>query len=175
MAWRQTGDKPLSESMMVSLPTHICVTRPQWVNSLDLGDVTVILKLEHLNSLYRIIVVCTFTVKLLPGEYRRNSLMRCQATSHYLSQCSSRSMSPYGVTLNHNENNIQTEMKWPIFRRRRLEIRFLQWAGSTFDPLWWEPPVTDIFPRQRASIQLDFLHKRLVISNFGVFFVVIEL
>ena len=25
------GDKPLSEPMMVSLPTHICVTRPQWV------------------------------------------------------------------------------------------------------------------------------------------------
>ena len=33
MAWRRPGDKPLSEPMMVSLPTHICVTRPQWVNS----------------------------------------------------------------------------------------------------------------------------------------------
>ena len=33
MAWRRSGDKPLSESIMVSLPTHICVTRPQWVNS----------------------------------------------------------------------------------------------------------------------------------------------
>ena len=33
MAWRHSGDKPLSEPMMVSLPTHICVTRPQWVNS----------------------------------------------------------------------------------------------------------------------------------------------
>ena len=32
MAWRLSGDKPLSESMMVRLPTHICVTRPQWVN-----------------------------------------------------------------------------------------------------------------------------------------------
>ena len=32
MAWRQSGDKPLSEPMMVSLLTHICVTRPQWVN-----------------------------------------------------------------------------------------------------------------------------------------------
>ena len=32
MAWRRSGDKPLSETMMVSLPTHICVTRPQWVN-----------------------------------------------------------------------------------------------------------------------------------------------
>ena len=32
MAWRRPGDKPLSEPMMVSLPTHICVSRPQWVN-----------------------------------------------------------------------------------------------------------------------------------------------
>ena len=31
MVWRRSGDKPLSEPMMVSLPTHICVTRPQWV------------------------------------------------------------------------------------------------------------------------------------------------
>ena len=31
MAWRQPGDKPLSEPMVVRLPTHICVTRPQWV------------------------------------------------------------------------------------------------------------------------------------------------
>ena len=33
MAWCQSGDKPLSELMMVNLPTRICVTRPQWVNS----------------------------------------------------------------------------------------------------------------------------------------------
>ena len=33
MAWRRTGDKPLFEPMIVSLPTHICVTRPQWVNA----------------------------------------------------------------------------------------------------------------------------------------------
>ena len=32
MAWRWPGDKPLSEPMMVSLLTHICVTRPQLVN-----------------------------------------------------------------------------------------------------------------------------------------------
>ena len=35
MAWRRPGDKPLSEPMVVRLPTHICVTRPQWVNSWD--------------------------------------------------------------------------------------------------------------------------------------------
>ena len=31
MAWRRSGDKPLSETMVISWLTHICVTRPQWV------------------------------------------------------------------------------------------------------------------------------------------------
>ena len=31
MAWRRPGDKPLSVPMMISLLTHICVSRPQWV------------------------------------------------------------------------------------------------------------------------------------------------
>ena len=29
VAWHRPGDKPLSEPMMVSLPMHMCVTRPQ--------------------------------------------------------------------------------------------------------------------------------------------------
>ena len=32
MAWRRPGDKPLSEPMMISLMTHICIDRTQWVN-----------------------------------------------------------------------------------------------------------------------------------------------
>ena len=31
IAWHRPGDKPLSEPMMASLLTHICITRPQWV------------------------------------------------------------------------------------------------------------------------------------------------
>ena len=31
MAWRRPGDNPLSEPMMVRLPTNKCITRPQWV------------------------------------------------------------------------------------------------------------------------------------------------
>ena len=38
MAWRRPGDKPLSEPMMVRLPTHIFVTQPQWVNSSPPGQ-----------------------------------------------------------------------------------------------------------------------------------------
>ena len=34
MAWRRPGAKPLSEPMMVCVPTHICVTRSQWVKQI---------------------------------------------------------------------------------------------------------------------------------------------
>ena len=30
--WHWPGHKPLSELMIVRLQTHICITRPQWVN-----------------------------------------------------------------------------------------------------------------------------------------------
>ena len=33
MAWRRTGDKPLSGPVMVTSPTQICVTRPLWVKA----------------------------------------------------------------------------------------------------------------------------------------------
>ena len=44
MAWRRSGDKPLSEPMMASLLTHICVTRPQSVKRL------LVTLFKHLNS-----------------------------------------------------------------------------------------------------------------------------
>ena len=31
MAWCRPGDKPLSEPMVISFPTRICATRPQWI------------------------------------------------------------------------------------------------------------------------------------------------
>ena len=35
IAWHRSGDKALSEPMMDNFLTHICVTRPQWVNFLS--------------------------------------------------------------------------------------------------------------------------------------------
>ena len=32
MAWHRSGDKPLSEAMLIRLPRHLCVTLLQWVN-----------------------------------------------------------------------------------------------------------------------------------------------
>ena len=40
MARRRPGDKPLSEPMMVSLLTHICITRPQRVKAVLMSDET---------------------------------------------------------------------------------------------------------------------------------------
>ena len=59
MAWRRLGDKPLSEAMMVSLPTHIYVTRPQWVNlqlALDKyyrGGISDVLSNQQMINMYR--------------------------------------------------------------------------------------------------------------------------
>ena len=47
MVWRRPGAKPLSEPMIVSLLTHICVTRPQWVKSFQ----ALLLNSLHLISL----------------------------------------------------------------------------------------------------------------------------
>ena len=37
MAWRRPGDKPLSDPMVVSLETHICVTWLQWVKYMPIS------------------------------------------------------------------------------------------------------------------------------------------
>ena len=67
MAWRWSGDKPLSEPMMVSLLTHICITQPQWVNSLWAGDA---MSWHKSRSTLAQIMACCLT-----------------SSSHYLNQC----------------------------------------------------------------------------------------
>ena len=37
MAWHRPGGKPLPEPMMAILMTHICVSRPEWVNCMVSG------------------------------------------------------------------------------------------------------------------------------------------
>ena len=64
-AWRLPGDKPLSEPMMVRLPTHICVLRPHW----PLRDLKK-KKVKYLNACYKL-NPWALLVKLLPCEYRR--------------------------------------------------------------------------------------------------------
>ena len=56
MAWRRSGGKPLSEAMMVSLLTHICVTRSQWVKT----DMPCIHISSYISPLNVIFVQCVY-------------------------------------------------------------------------------------------------------------------
>ena len=54
MAWCRPGSKPLSEPMMVRIATHMCVTRPQWVNEMharEVGASTNFWLIQRLNSM----------------------------------------------------------------------------------------------------------------------------
>ena len=56
MAWRHPGDKPLFEPIILSLPTQICVSQPQWVNKGNAGQRMAILGVAKWQSgqlLYR--------------------------------------------------------------------------------------------------------------------------
>ena len=70
MAWRWPGDKPLSDPMVVSLMTHICVTRPQWVNGVLLNQQIVNFYISFLyyfhlpNSIHSFFCVLFFPLQL---------------------------------------------------------------------------------------------------------------
>ena len=95
MAWRRPGDKPLSEPMMVRLPTHIYVTRPQWVKSA--------IFLLYWCGIFRSSYDNALTWMSWDLSEDRSTLLQVmawcgQATSHYLSQCWPRSLLANGVT-----------------------------------------------------------------------------
>ena len=94
MAWRRSGDKPLSESMVVNL-TDV----DMWRMYLSLGP-------NELNS-YRIVAwaYTEYTLRWMPQKLTDKKptlvqVMACchQATSHYLNQCWRSNPIPYGVT-----------------------------------------------------------------------------
>ena len=61
MAWRRTGDKPLSEPMMIISLTHICDTRPRLVNSLPAGRCGNNSKSEIFKLIFRIDILSNCT------------------------------------------------------------------------------------------------------------------
>ena len=111
MAWHRpglVGAKPLSEPMIVSLLTHICVTWPQWVNSLapvrfEWNSREVIFKLISVIDSW--ITSCEIALRCMSLDLTDDKsrlvqvMSSCyQATNHYLSEGWPRSMSSYGVT-----------------------------------------------------------------------------
>ena len=97
MAWRRPGDKPLSEAMMVSLLTHICVTWPQWIKSM-------ILITKNSSSGTGCEFALSWMLQNLINE--KSTLVEVmvwcsQAASHYLNQYWPRFMSRYVTSLDH--------------------------------------------------------------------------
>ena len=79
MAWRRPGDKPLSETMIVSFLTHICVTRLQWVkstgNTAALHPTTNMQTLEIMNY-----------VHIAPNAHSQNSITCTDSVTLHLEQ-----------------------------------------------------------------------------------------
>ena len=83
MAWRRPGDKPLSEPMMVRLPTHICVTRPQWVNRRHFQMHSLEWKLWYFDSNFAEVCSGVFNChKVSSGPGNCLSPTRCQDISY---------------------------------------------------------------------------------------------
>ena len=132
MAWRRPGDKPLSEPMMVSLPTHICVTRPQWVNlvlRMSFLRNRLCIELLHIPSICHVAVFNT----LWPRQYGRHF-------AEDICNC---------ILLN---ENCWFEFHWNLFSRVELVIIqhwFRWWLGtkqvaSHYLKQWWPSLLTHI-------------------------------
>ena len=112
MAWRQSGNKPLSEPMMVCLLIHICVTRPQWVNGLTHWDqehngqpfienIFKLLLLDENHCIFWFKINCSLFLRLKWIIIQHEHLFGwCtkQVPSHYLKKCLSRYLMMYGIT-----------------------------------------------------------------------------
>ena len=71
MAWRRPGHKPLSETMMVSLLTHICVTWPQWV--LITLNLNTAWKHEICNSSWMFVLGHTQPIRVILGIHHQTT------------------------------------------------------------------------------------------------------
>ena len=119
MAWRRPGDRPLSEPMMVSLPTHICVARPQWV---DYTGFTSADKRWNYHSgwiitwvLQKIRCCCNVTAKRLKCPWYtkwfrfiliQHSIITCLRRA-YLKDKNEQLIMPYWFTLFHMDTPLQ--------------------------------------------------------------------
>ena len=103
MAWHRPGDKPLSESMMVSLQTHICVT--QWVNSLGL-----VTPFWFPSMLDRAMTCHLFRwhFHMYSFKFDRGSLLRI-----------------------HPVNTLRPR-QWTPFRKRHFQMHYLEWKYMNF-------------------------------------------
>ena len=92
VAWCPPGDKPLSEPIMISLLTHICITRPQWVN---IAMPLTAAKHNKVHTCSRVLTVlllvyscgdiCPYTFRT-QGQIRKLSSFKLFATASHVAQ-----------------------------------------------------------------------------------------
>ena len=109
MAWRQPGDKPLSEPMMIRLLTHICVTRPQWVNPTQM-----IFRNNIFDGLH-----WKFNQITLFSFMKMHLKMHLKMTASLIQPRWVNSSPPW--------------RKWPSFCRQCFQTNFHEWKVSYFD------------------------------------------
>ena len=90
MTWRWPGVKPLSEPMMVSLLTCICVTRPQLINN-DLAHWDILLSIGIYLGLN-----ITVASQKHQGLLQVNSKKKHNKNRNWLHQLLAVTVSPYG-------------------------------------------------------------------------------
>ena len=108
MPWRCPRDKPLSEPMMVGLPTHIYITPPQWVNTLWPGDA-----IWHQRSWSTLVQVMAWCLT---------------APSHYLNQCW---LNINGILWHSFPGNINLTLYMLNFRREHKTYIYILCHSST--------------------------------------------
>ena len=130
MAWRRPGDKPLFEPMMVRLPTHICVTRPQWVEWL-LGMATLIkatvgLQLSALNDETICWIFLLVPSAAIVSNYRisinKQSIGDTTVFPYLYSDVTCvlwrlKSLAPRQLVQTDNKENIKTPHRWQFVKR----------------------------------------------------------
>ena len=128
MAWRRSGDKPLSGTMMVSLMTHICVTRPQCVNTQSCG-----FEIDIDFQLYS-----TMNMSILPYRWRDSTGHFFFNSVHFSLLSSIRTWYQHRIHFNTNEN-ILIETHSTVARSFTY-MRNIN-NGPCIDPSW-TPKVT---------------------------------
>ena len=129
MAWRRRGDKPLSESMMISLPTHICVTRPQWVKKIDIVSIK---RSGIIHTKCRLAVV-NFKDHHGYGLSQWDATLQCNVASHGLYPNPEWSLKLWLSNMNTSEN-----------QSYRKAIKSSASTGSLAFYLWGPPPEKQI-------------------------------
>ena len=126
MAWRRPGGKPLSELMVVSLLTEICVTQPQWVNQRDP------LWIQN----YSLAVAVSYT------DYKSTLIW---ITTSYILKCRMRSISELFRRIrltNYISNDMWLHLKWPCTVDHAMSHHSEQTLIKIYTPYgftepWW--------------------------------------